>query len=385
MVGTTNAATGGNILSLNKACVVWLPLNGNTNNYGSSDLVFSNLSGYCSSVYPGIIYAGCYKNFNTATGGLVSDQQILLGNNQSFFCWANFDSFTTNSHLGGSIGGQHRYSANSGLSLGIRSVSTTQGYIGISTGDGTSRTYDTYYGSTPLTVGTWYHLGYTYDGTTIRLYVNGALDGSFNLPNLSVPADYIFTHTWSFAGTTGNGLHTSYNMLGCLNDIRIYNKKLRDSEIQTIYNYRPLQRIQPKQMRYLRFTMNGSSANTSNHICEIEVWDTNGNNLARGKTFTKVSGPSWSNLGRITDGNVATNSYAEAGNGMAEIQLDLGAVYNIGYIIQRNYYSDHRLYYQETVKCSVNGTNWEMLYNSENLNTKNRYRGYALGHAITFE
>lgn len=384
MVGTTNAATGGNMLSLNKACIVWLPLNGNTNNYGSSDLVFYP-NPYTSSVYPGFIYAGCYKNFIATGGGLISDKPILLGNNQSFFCWVNFDSLTSNASLGAGLGGQHRYSSKIGMGLTIRYVSATTGYISVSTGTGTSRTYNTYYGSTLLQAGSWYHLGYTYDGTTIRLYVNGQLDGSYNVPNLQNPADYIFTHVWSFSGTTGSGLNGEYCLIGCLNDVRIYNKTLRDSEIQTIYNYRPLQRIQPKQIRYLRFAMNGNSVNTGNHICEIEVWDTNGNNLARGKTLTLVSGVSWSVISRMTDGNIATESYSGTNAGATEIQLDLGAVYDVGYIIQRNYYGDHRMYYYETVKSSTDGTNWEMLFNSENLNAKNRYRCYAIGHAITFE
>ena len=173
MVGTTNAsAGGGNILSLNKACLIWLPLNGNTKNYGSSDLVFYP-NPYTSSVYPGFTYAGCYKNFIAKGGGLISDKPILLGNNQSFFCWANFDSLTANSALGAGLGGQHRMSSNIGMGLTIRYVSATTGYISVSTGTGTSRTYNTYYGNTLLHAGSWYHLGYTYDGTTICLYVNG--------------------------------------------------------------------------------------------------------------------------------------------------------------------------------------------------------------------
>lgn len=381
MLGKTNVS-GSSIKSLNRACVVWLPLNGDTNNYGSSDLVFTCPDGYCSSIYPGIIYGGCYKNFSNTAGGLVSDKQLYLGNNQSFFCWANFDSFMSNSNLGGSMGGQHRKESNTGLGLTVKYVSSTTAYLSVSTGNGTSRTYNTYCGSTLLHAGSWYHLGYTYDGTTIKLYVNGQLDGTHNVPDLQNPTDYIFTHGWSFNATTGSALHANFFMLGSLNDVRIYNKTLEQKDITTIFEYQPLQRLITKPIRYIRFGMNGNNANTSNHICEFAIYDINNNNLASGITPTVVSGPSWSNLNYITDGATATNPYASSGAGAALLQIDLGEIKNIAYIIQHNYFSDHRQYYYETVSVSADGTNFETLFNSENHSTKDRYKGYSLGHAV---
>jgi hypothetical protein len=182
VIGRTNSfISGGKIKSLNKSCVVWLPLNGNAKNYGNSDLVFSPSRPGIKSAYGGNIYPGCYCNYTYTAGGLSSDKAIELGNNQSFFCWLRFDSLMSTSNLGGSAGGQHRSSSNTGLGLNIKYVSSTTGYLTVSTGNGSTRTYNKYCGSTLLTAGGWYHLGYTYNGTNLNLYVNGKLDGTFTI------------------------------------------------------------------------------------------------------------------------------------------------------------------------------------------------------------
>ena len=106
MIGRTNSSmSGGKIKSLNKSCVVWLPLNGNTKNYGNSDLTFYPSRPGIKSVYGGHIYPGCYCNYSHTNGGLTSDKTIELGKNQSFFCWMNFSTLLSTSNLGGSAGG----------------------------------------------------------------------------------------------------------------------------------------------------------------------------------------------------------------------------------------------------------------------------------------
>jgi len=174
MLGKNNCENGnGNLVSLNNSCVVWLPLNGNLVNYGKSDLTFSKYNTGNFSKATGNIYLGCFESINYTNGGFISNKAITLGNNQSFFAWVNFTSLNSNSSLGAGIGGQHRNASNTGMGLNIRYVSSTTGYVTVSTGTGSSRTYNTYYGKTLLSSGSWYHLGYTYDGTTITLYVNG--------------------------------------------------------------------------------------------------------------------------------------------------------------------------------------------------------------------
>jgi hypothetical protein len=76
------------------------------------------------------------------------------------------------------------------------------------------------------TNGTWIHLAATYDGTTIRLYVNGTLEGS-----IAGPAS-ITTNTLALAlGAEPGGTRP---FAGTLDDIRIYTTTLTPTQITTL-------------------------------------------------------------------------------------------------------------------------------------------------------
>lgn len=380
MIGRTNSSMGGGkIKSLNKSCVVWLPLNGNTNNYGKSDLTFSPYGVGTYSVVGGNIYPGCYYSVtHGATGSLISNKAITLGNQQSMFCWVKFEHLCADSSLGGSCISQHRHTTCTGMGITFKYVSTTTGYLSISEGTGSSRTFNTYTGKSLLSAGVWYHVGFTYDGTTVTLYVNGAIDGTYNIPNRSNPGDYLMIHGWAFSGTSGASIENNYVLQGCTQDIRIYDKTLTLKEVQTIYNWRPISYVRTKQVRYLRDTTSGSSANTGNHWCEIQVFDENGVNVARGINATNAS--SGANVGTIaTDGNISYTSYSDLGSGTQTIQIDLGAIKNISYIIIYHYYGDNRNYAGNITQVSANGTTWDTMFNS---NLQGRYIETSTGHAI---
>ncbi len=83
-------------------------------------------------------------------------------------------------------------------------------------------------GTGALALNTWSHLASTYDGTTLRLYVNGVLVGSQAM-------------TGAIAASTG-ALHIGGNTIwgedfsGLIDDVRVYNRALSVSEIQTDLN-----------------------------------------------------------------------------------------------------------------------------------------------------
>ena len=213
---------------------IWLPLKGNLKNYGLSDLEFSITNTSTTTIAPtGKIGSSSYNNNSHSSGGLVSNKTIDLGNELSMFCWMNFTTLTSSSNLT-AIGGQHRHPSNCGMGITMRYVSSTTGYLSVNTGDGSSRTYNTYYGKTLLMANTWYHVGFTYDGTNIKLYVNGNLDGTFSYPNQLNVDDYIQLFAWSFGATTGSGLYGGYCFNGNINDYRVYDHCLAEKEVKLL-------------------------------------------------------------------------------------------------------------------------------------------------------
>lgn len=205
---------------------IWLPLNGNLENQGLSDLKFSIRNAEYTQMNNSGKIGVCYENTAHNNGGIVSDKMIDLGSKQSMCCWINMTDVYSSSSLMG-IGGQHRFSANTGMGLTIRYVSATTGYLSVNTGDGSSRTYNKYYGKTLMNTGKWYHVCYTYDGSVVKLYVDGELDATHTVGALSVPAEYVSVFLWSYN-------HNNYIFSGRINDFRCYDHVLSPAEVKEI-------------------------------------------------------------------------------------------------------------------------------------------------------
>ncbi len=103
--------------------------------------------------------------------------------------------------------------------------------IDIGVGDGGGWSLSANFVSTSYTVsaGTWYNVVGLWDGTYIKLYVNGAFVGKIawggtpsSMSGVTI-GDYSITH-----GT--------YNFPGTLDDVRIYNRALSASEVKQLYN-----------------------------------------------------------------------------------------------------------------------------------------------------
>ncbi|MBU4122855.1 hypothetical protein KJ959_04155 [bacterium] len=84
------------------------------------------------------------------------------------------------------------------------------------------------YGGPPVNVGQWTYLVATYDGSTIRLYVNGIEYGS----GLSAPGTIIGSTKIRIAGTTTG---TVSNWKGLIDETVIYNRALTATEIRQLY------------------------------------------------------------------------------------------------------------------------------------------------------
>ena len=83
-------------------------------------------------------------------------------------------------------------------------------------------------GTTALAVNTWTHLAATFDGATVRLYVNG----------VQVASQAQTTPLTPTTGTLqiGADSYTGENFTGRIDEVRVYNRALSQAEIQTDMN-----------------------------------------------------------------------------------------------------------------------------------------------------
>ena len=88
-------------------------------------------------------------------------------------------------------------------------------------------------GATPLSTGTWYFIGQVWDGTALRVYVNGAEDGS-----ISAGAPTTGDSKFFIGARTQNGtdVRTSAVMNGLIEEVQIFNRALTPAEILAEYN-----------------------------------------------------------------------------------------------------------------------------------------------------
>lgn len=221
--------------------VAWYPLNGDTKNYASGPFgELENTGETVNTVTNDGKIGKTYTNTSNSSGALLSTGKMDLGQKQSMFCWLYMTDVFNVENLN-AIMGQHRYNYNGGkgvnMGLTVKYVSGTTGYLSVNTATSSGRTFNTYCGSTLLESGTWYHVGFTYDGSEIVLYVNGKVDNTYSFKGQVTAEDYFGAYMWSLDGTNiGDRQAVNYhNMKGKLNDIRIYNHTLSKKEVREIY------------------------------------------------------------------------------------------------------------------------------------------------------
>lgn len=106
--------------------------------------------------------------------------------------------------------------------------------------------------------------------------------------------------------------------------------------------------------RYLKLSSNGSTANTSNHYVEVQAFDDNGVNVALGKTSNVATDGVYNN----------SSAYIDLGVGNQTLTIDLGGIYKLDYIRVWHYYGDGRTYHDVVVSASVDGVDYDVLFDS---------------------
>jgi len=125
----------------------------------------------------------------------------------------------------------------------IASYSGSSYYLGLQMGSFTSgngASNDKYIanasGCPTISNATWFHYAWTRDGTNTKLYVNGVLGNTIteDISTITLAPSGSSLYLGTASSQTGN---TTYDTQGYHDNMRIFNKKLSDSEVSTLYAY----------------------------------------------------------------------------------------------------------------------------------------------------
>ncbi len=83
------------------------------------------------------------------------------------------------------------------------------------------------FAATSLVANKWYHLGASFDGTTLKMYVNGVLDTT----HAFTPSTLSFTGNFAMGNSASGG---TWAMQGYIDDVRVYNRVLSDAEMAAL-------------------------------------------------------------------------------------------------------------------------------------------------------
>ncbi len=100
---------------------------------------------------------------------------------------------------------------------------------GVTTSSG--RTY--FDGGSGLTDGNWHHIGFTFDGSTMVMYVDGRVVNTRNNITGTLTSSFSYRRIGQFGNNTG------YFANGYIDEVRVYNRALATDEVTKLYQYAP--------------------------------------------------------------------------------------------------------------------------------------------------
>lgn len=135
-------------------------------------------------------------------------------------------------------------------------------------------------------------------------------------------------------------------------------------------------RTRGRRIRYVKDSINGSTANSANHWVEIQTYNQVDENIAFNKPVNLYYNNNGSfstgyRRGILTDGLNSTSPYDGGYGGEGHIILDLGFIEHVNSIKVWHYWGDHRTYYDHKMYVSEDGVNWDLVYSGQQQETAN--------------
>ena len=236
------------------ALKVWLPLDGNLENKGISNVSATNVGAVVNSV--GKI-GQSYKfettgSYMTLPGSTVTDFKAC-----SVTMWVNIISWNQAYATFLQIGKSSRPWDNYIFGI-LRDNSTSKICFALSNGSSSTQSN---YETSNLSINTWYHLGFTYGNGKCAIYINGEL---YNEYTSSVLPD--FTKVTDITIGKSND-KTAYQTNCLMNDLRIYDECLSPKQIKEI-----------SKSLISHYKLNGIDANEN--LCKGQMVAVNVSNLS---------------------------------------------------------------------------------------------------------
>ncbi len=229
--------------SLNKGLMAWYPFDGNANdNSGNGNNPSFNNAKLTTDRFgnPKSAY-----QFDGATSymQIPNSASLNCGTRVTISMWVKVNGFYKGACHGNYMickGPETNWTLNAEFSDGLYDAKNGKDACSISTPVDTA--HETFYSSlggwsdsTFIAEGKWYHLALVADSDFVSAY----LDGKLIKANAKSPVQEYNSPYDLFLGRYYNASSTPYWFNGVLDDIRIYNRALNATEIDSLHNYQP--------------------------------------------------------------------------------------------------------------------------------------------------
>ena len=146
-------------------------------------------------------------------------------------CWVKLNAYTADAYFV-----SYGAATTNGYHLGTYNGAGPNNFMTFFGGAGHNLVYST----TVPTLGKWYHLATTYDGTNQRIYVNGKIENTVAQTAFVAPTGNMFF---------GKRADAANYINGAMEDVRLYNYPLRAAEMLALYQLETRQdlRLQPNR------------------------------------------------------------------------------------------------------------------------------------------